>query len=161
MPENAGSWLVVDAEGNKSRVGSEEEAIRAAEGSSAGRRWGSTPKKPVGEGDPGMGFLDPNNPGYLAQGGLVSLMGGGYLSGATDGMADRLNTTIDDAQPAALSDGEFVVPADVVSHLGNGNSDAGANELYTMLDKIRMDRTGTTEQGRQINPNQYMPRGIA
>jgi hypothetical protein len=124
----------------------------AAEGSSA---------KPVGEGDPGMGFLDPNNPGYLAQGGLVSLMGGGYLSGATDGMADRLNTTIDDAQPAALSDGEFVVPADVVSHLGNGNSDAGANELYTMLDQIRMDRTGTTEQGRQINPNQYMPRGIA
>ena len=49
----------------------------------------------------------------------------------------------------------------MVSHLGNGNSDAGANELYTMLDKIRMGRTGTTEQGRQINPNQYMPRGTA
>jgi hypothetical protein len=76
-------------------------------------------------------------------------------------MADDIHTTIDNTQPAALSDGEFVVPADVVSHLGNGNSDAGANELYTMLDKIRMDRTGTTEQGRQINPNQYTPRGIA
>ena len=99
-------------------------------------------------------------PEGMAQGGLVSMMGGGYLSGATDGMADELNTTIDNTQPAALSDGEFVVPADVVSHLGNGNSDAGANELYTMLDKIRMGRTGTTEQGKQINPNQYMPRGI-
>tara|TARA_R110000803_G_scaffold21371_1_gene53888 strand:+ start:450 stop:1877 length:1428 start_codon:yes stop_codon:yes gene_type:complete len=136
--ETKGMWLVVNADGDKDRVATEEEAIRAAEGSSA---------RPVGEG--------------MAQGGLVSLMGGGYLSGATDGMADELNTTIDNTQPAALSDGEFVVPADVVSHLGNGNSDAGANELYTMLDKIRMDRTGTTEQGRQINPNQYMPRGIA
>ena len=76
-------------------------------------------------------------------------------------MADQLNTTIEGTQPAALSDGEFVVPADVVSHLGNGNSDAGAEQLYAMMDKIRMDRTGTTEQGREINPNQYMPRGIA
>ena len=76
-------------------------------------------------------------------------------------MADQLRTTIEGTQPAALSDGEFVVPADVVSHLGNGNSDAGAEQLYAMMDKIRMDRTGTTEQGREINPNQYMPRGIA
>ena len=86
---------------------------------------------------------------------------GGYLNGATDGMADQLNTTIEGTQPAALSDGEFVVPADVVGHLGNGNSDAGAEQLYAMMDRIRMDRTGTTEQGRQIDPNQYMPRGIA
>ena len=144
-----GGWLVVNADGGKSRVATEEEAIRAAEGSGPG--FDLTDEE----------WLAKMFPEGMAQGGLVSLMGGGYLSGATDGMADRLNTTIDDAQPAALSDGEFVVPADVVSHLGNGNSDAGANELYTMLDKIRMDRTGTTEQGRQINPNQYMPRGIA
>ena len=99
--------------------------------------------------------------GWFHQGGLASLAGGGYLSGNTDGMADQLRTTIEGTQPAALSDGEFVVPADVVSHLGNGNSDAGAEQLYAMMDKIRMDRTGTTEQGREINPNQYMPRGIA
>jgi len=100
---------------------------------------------------------------FFNQGGLASLGydNGGYLDGRTDGMADMLNTTIEGKQPAALSDGEFVVPADVVGHLGNGNSDAGAEQLYAMMDRIRMDRTGTTEQGRQIDPNQYMPRGIA
>ncbi len=95
-----------------------------------------------------------------AQGGLISLMGGGYLDGSTDGMADMINGSIDNSQPAALSDGEFVVPADVVSHLGNGNSDAGADQLYSMMDKIRMDRTGSKKQGKQINPSNYVPRGI-
>jgi hypothetical protein len=50
-----------------------------------------------------------------------------------------------------------VVPADVVSHLGNGNSEAGAQRLYSMMDKIRKARTGTTKQGKQINPNKYLP----
>ena len=95
-----------------------------------------------------------------AQGGLISLMGGGYLGGSTDGMADMINGSIDNSQPAALSDGEFVVPADVVSHLGNGNSDAGADQLYSMMDQIRTDRTGTKKQGKQIDPNNYVPRGI-
>ena len=95
-----------------------------------------------------------------AQGGLISLMGGGYLGGSTDGMADMINGSIDNSQPAALSDGEFVVPADVVSHLGNGNSDAGADQLYSMMDKIRMDRTGNKKQGKQIDPSNYVPRGI-
>jgi hypothetical protein len=64
--------------------------------------------------------------GY-AQGGLASVAPQGmYLGGPTDGMADQIPATIDNRQPAALSDGEFVIPADVVSHLGNGNSDAGA-----------------------------------
>ena len=96
-----------------------------------------------------------------AQGGLMSLMGGGYLSGSTDGMADMIDASIDNSQPAALSDGEFVIPADVVSHLGNGNSDAGAKQLYAMMDKVRQDRTGTTRQGKEIDPSKYMPRGIA
>ena len=91
----------------------------------------------------------------------MSLMGGGYLSGATYGIADQINASMDNTQPAALSDGEFVVPADVVSHLGNGNSDAGAKQLYAMMDKVRQDRTGTTRQGKEINPGNYMPRGIA
>jgi hypothetical protein len=59
-------------------------------------------------------------------------------------------------QPAALSDGEFVIPADVVSHLGNGNSDAGAKNLYSMMERVRKDRTGNPNQGRQINPNKYL-----
>ena len=90
--------------------------------------------------------------GY-AQGGNVS---GYYLGGTTDGMADQIPATINDMQPAALSDGEFVIPADVVSHLGNGNSDAGAKELYSMMDRIRRDRTGTTKQGKEIDPNKYL-----
>jgi len=90
--------------------------------------------------------------GY-AQGGNVN---GYYLGGSTDGMADQIPATIDNAQPAALSDGEFVIPADVVSHLGNGNSDSGAKQLYGMMDKIRTARTGTKEQGRQIEPQKFL-----
>jgi len=90
--------------------------------------------------------------GY-AQGGDIN---GYYLGGATDGMSDQIPATIDNNQPAALSDGEFVIPADVVSHLGNGNSDAGAKNLYNMMDRVRTDRTGNPNQGRQIDPNKYL-----
>ena len=81
-----------------------------------------------------------------------------YLGGPTDGMADQVPAHIDNKRPAALSDGEFVIPADVVSHLGNGNSNAGAQRLYKMMDDIREARTGNREQGIQINPNKFMPR---
>jgi hypothetical protein len=98
-------------------------------------------------------FKDLGGTRQFAQGGNVN---GYYLGGPTDGMADQIPATIDNMQPAALSDGEFVIPADVVSHLGNGNSDAGAQNLYSMMDRIRQDRTGTTKQGRQIDPNKYL-----
>ena len=102
-----------------------------------------------------------------AQGGLMGLAKGGtpnaprYLQGKTDGMADEIPAQIDGNQPAALAHGEFVVPADVVSHLGNGNSDAGADVLYKMMDKIRKARTGTTKQGKEIDPNKFTPGGLA
>ena len=93
----------------------------------------------------------------MAQGGLASIAPQGmYLGGATDGMADNIPATINNNQPAALSDGEFVIPADVVSHLGNGNSNAGAKQLYGMMDKIRKARTGDTKQGRQIDANKFL-----
>jgi hypothetical protein len=76
-------------------------------------------------------------------------------------MADEIPAQIGEDQPAALSHGEFVIPADVVSHMGNGNSDAGAKKLYEMMDRIRMARTGTKEQGRKINPDSFMPGGLA
>ena len=82
---------------------------------------------------------------------------GRYLGGATDGMADKIPARIGGKQEAKLSHGEFVVPADVVSHLGNGNSDAGAKRLYEMMDRIRQARTGTTKQGKQVNPNKFLP----
>jgi len=96
-----------------------------------------------------------------AQGGIMQLAKGRYLRGETDGMSDKIPSSIDGVQPAALSHGEFVIPADVVSHLGNGNSDAGADQLYKMMDRVRKDRTGTTKQGKKINPDKYLGGGIA
>ena len=93
----------------------------------------------------------------MAGGGLASLNNQGYyLGGPTDGMADQVPAMIGNSQPAALSDGEFVIPADVVSHLGNGNSDAGAQNLYSMMERVRKDRTGNPKQGKEINPNSYL-----
>jgi hypothetical protein len=102
-----------------------------------------------------------------AQGGIMGYARGGkamsprYLRGETDGMQDRIPSNIDGVQPAKLSHGEFVIPADVVSHLGNGNSDAGAKVLYKMMDRVRQARTGNKKQGKQINPEKFTPGGIA
>jgi hypothetical protein len=105
-----------------------------------------------------MRVINPNQIEQpFAEGGLT----GRYLQGGTDGMADEIPAQIGEDQPAALSHGEFVIPADVVSHLGNGNSDAGAQKLYDMMDKIREARTGTKEQGKEINPDSFMPGGLA
>ena len=92
----------------------------------------------------------------LASGGLAGMAQGRYLGGATDGMADKIPARIGDKQEARLSHGEFVIPADVVSHLGNGNSEAGAKRLYSMMDKIRTARTGSKKQGKQINPDKFL-----
>ena len=97
----------------------------------------------------------------FARGGEINMAKGRYLQGNTDGMADKIPAKIGKKQPAALSHGEFVVPADVVSHLGNGNSDAGAKKLYQMMDRIRVARTGNKQQGKQINPDKFMPGGLA
>lgn len=105
-------------------------------------------------------LMDPNYKIPMASGG-IAMAKGRYLRGGTDGMADKIPTSIDGDQPAALSHGEFVVPADVVSHLGNGNSDAGAEKLYQMMDRIRQARTGTKQQGKKINPDKFMPGGLA
>jgi hypothetical protein len=113
-----------------------------------------------------------NGAGYdnAADGGLMTLhyaIGGAtpaeprYLQGHTDGMADELNTSIDGIQPAKLSHGEFVIPADVVSHLGNGNSDAGAKKLYEMMSRVRKARTGNEKQGKKIDPDKFMYGGRA
>jgi hypothetical protein len=79
------------------------------------------------------------------------------LKGPGDGMSDSIPASIGSKQPARLADGEFVVPADVVSHLGNGSTDAGAKQLYSMMNKVRHARTGNSKQGRQIQPRKYLP----
>ena len=98
-----------------------------------------------------------------AQGGIMGGTIGSYsdggqmLKGPGDGMSDSIPAKIGKHQPARLADSEFVIPADVVSHLGNGSSDAGAKQLYAMMDRIRKARTGTKKQGKQIKPEKYMP----
>ncbi len=104
----------------------------------------------------GNAQFDNINTGFAA-GGIASAHNGYYLGGKTDGMADDVPASIDGKQEARLSDGEFVIPADVVSHLGNGNSDAGADQLHGMMNNVRMERTGNPEQGKQIDPNKFMP----
>jgi len=94
---------------------------------------------------------------YAKEGGIMKLASGRYLKGNGDGMSDGIKATIEGTQEARLSDGEFVVPADVVSHLGNGSSDAGAAKLYTMMDRIRKARTGKESQAQQIQPQRFMP----
>jgi hypothetical protein len=100
-----------------------------------------------------------------ASGGIMGYNLGGYadggnprlLKGPGDGMSDNIPAVIGSRQPARLADGEFVVPADVVSHLGNGSTDAGAKKLHQMMDKIRMARTGKKKQAPAVKPKKYMP----
>lgn len=103
------------------------------------------------EGVQGRGF---------AGGGITMLAPGGqarFLTGRGDGMSDSIPATIEGRQPARLADGEFVVPADVVSHIGNGSSKAGAQKLYKMMDRVRMARTGNRRQAPQIKTERHMP----
>jgi hypothetical protein len=97
--------------------------------------------------DSGMGYAA----GGYAMGGEPR-----FLSGGGDGMSDSIKANINGSQEARLADGEFVIPADVVSHLGNGSSKAGAKQLYSMMDRVRSARTGRKSQGKQINPRKYM-----
>jgi hypothetical protein len=99
----------------------------------------------------------------FAGGGIANLgtysdyaRGGRMLKGPGDGMSDDIPATIAGKQPARLANEEFVVPADVVSHLGNGSSEAGAKALYKMMDRVRQARTGKKSQGKQINPEKYL-----
>jgi len=93
----------------------------------------------------------------FAKGGLGAALPPRFLSGGGDGMSDSIKARIGGVQEARLADGEFVVPADVVSHLGNGSSKAGAKKLYAMMDKIRKARTGRTRQAPEVNARRYMP----
>jgi hypothetical protein len=108
----------------------------------------------------GLGQFDVEE---AADGGTMRYNLGGYsdggrmLKGPGDGMSDSIPASIAGKQPARLADGEFVVPADVVSHLGNGSTDAGAKKLYGMMDKIRKARTGKKKQAPAVKASKFMP----
>lgn len=82
----------------------------------------------------------------------------GQIQGPGDGMDDLVPAKMDDgSSDVLLSDGEFIVPADVVSGLGNGSSDAGAAELENMMSRVRQERTGMREQPKQIAAGGLLP----
>jgi hypothetical protein len=102
--------------------------------------------------------------GY-ALGGLGTLGGysdgGRLLKGPGDGVSDSIPATIGrKQQPARLADGEFVVPARIVSELGNGSTDAGAKKLYAMLDRVQRARgktTGKNKVAANSRADKYLP----
>ena len=81
----------------------------------------------------------------------------GMVEGAGDGMDDMVPAKLEGEQDVLLSDGEFIVPADVVSGIGNGSSEAGSQRLYDMMDRVRELRTGMTEQPDDIPVEEMMP----
>lgn len=113
-----------------------------------------------------MGTINLAPPGtqMAASGGIMGYSLGGYadggnprlLKGPGDGMSDNIPATIANRQPARLADGEFVIPADVVSGLGNGSTNAGAKKLHKMMDKVRMARTGKKKQAPAIKGEKYL-----
>jgi hypothetical protein len=113
--------------------------------------------------DPEFRHFDNKMVKKAAGGGISGLRpneykaGGQYLKGPGDGMSDNIRANIEGHQEARLADGEFVIPADVVSHIGNGSSNAGAKKLHAMMNRIRHARTGNPKQGKQIKAEKYLP----
>jgi hypothetical protein len=102
-----------------------------------------------------------------ASGGIMSLRnghlgsysdGGQLLRGPGDGVSDDIPATIADKQPARLADGEFVIPARIVSELGNGSTEAGARKLYAMMDRIKKARRKAKDIAADTKTDRYLPR---
>jgi hypothetical protein len=101
-----------------------------------------------------------NSAAMFAAGGIASMARGGpshlgdysdggrLLKGPGDGVSDSIPATIANKRPARLADGEFVVPARIVSELGNGSTEAGARKLYAMMDRVQKARGKTTGKNR-------------
>lgn len=81
----------------------------------------------------------------------------GLIPGQSGGMDDQVPGTTGDGQGIAVSPGEYIVPADVVSGLGDGNTQAGAAQLDQMMGRVRQAKTGGVVQPGPINHRQVMP----
>lgn len=121
-------------------------------------------------GDNGMASIegapkyDPSQYGFAAGGGISDLGGysdgGRLLKGPGDGVSDSIPAVIGQRQPARLADGEFVIPARIVSELGNGSTDAGARKLYAMMERIQSARKKSVGKGKvaaNTKSDKYLP----
>jgi len=128
------------------------------------KHWVSVPIEPDTTGG--------SSPGGAANGGLMGYAGGGLgslggysdggrlLRGPGDGVSDSIPASIGNRQPARLADGEFVVPARIVSELGNGSTEAGARRLYQMMDRVQNARKKSVGKGnvaKNSRAEQYLP----
>lgn len=117
------------------------------------------PQEVVGAQDAGVAPYSGTE--MLARGGLSSLGGysdGGQLTrGPGDGVSDSIPASIDGQQPARLADGEFVVPARIVSEIGNGSTEAGSKKLYAMMDRISAARRKTKDIAANTRSERFMP----
>lgn len=154
----------------------------AASGANAGAVGGGGFGAAAGEAGAEGGFGGPGGVGGWAHGGQVKRMalgglgalaaggaashlgdysdGGRLLKGPGDGVSDSIPATIGDRQPARLADGEFVIPARIVSEIGNGSTDAGARKLYAMMDRVQRARGKTTGKGKvakNTRAENYLP----
>ena len=125
----------------------------------------------AGRGEPGGDRGGWGRGGGYARGGLSAMPnpynlgsysdGGRLLRGPGDGVSDSIPATIGKGRPARLADGEFVIPARIVSEIGNGSTEAGARKLYAMMDRIQASRRNTVGKGKVAVNNRadkYLPR---
>ena len=130
------------------------------------------PYGPISGSRPGAGgvnYFSPTTYTQKAAGGGMMYGGGGIsdlggysdggrlLRGPGDGVSDSIPATIGGKQPARLAEGEFVVPARIVSELGNGSTEAGAKKLYAMMDRVQKARRKTKNVAADTKAHKYLP----
>jgi len=159
IPDNTYQGSIPDYTAVREQVTGRDDTDRRP--GSGGRRYFSDTiyaKKPEGQEpmsvEEARAAAKAQTAGFMGGGSV--LQGGGYLQGDSDGQADLIPADIDGVQEARLSHGEFVLPADVVAMLGNGNSDAGAEALDEFMSMVRTKATGTPKQQKNIDADKVL-----
>jgi len=149
----AGGGLTAFAKGSKDAVGNKDMAAIDNYTAQAQQEGGLAAVKDAADNGDWNAMLALQKMGYKASGGGISDLGsysdgGRLLKGPGDGVSDGIPAQIGARQPARLADGEFVVPARIVSELGNGSTDAGAKRLYAMMQRVQAKRKKSMGKGK-------------
>jgi NACalpha-BTF3-like transcription factor len=155
---NKWTWSDVDKKWSATPIdGSSGNASSESSSGTGGDAAGGLMRKAEG----GLAALTMAHGGMAEQFNLGSYSDGGrLLRGPGDGVSDSIPATIGNKRPARLADGEFVVPARIVSELGNGSTEAGARKLYAMMDRVQAARKGSIGKGKVANnsrSDKYLP----
>jgi hypothetical protein len=163
-PAAVGDAPAAPGDGNGDGAAGDGGAAAGGDGGTSAARGGFYHNGKFDQRPKGIARLANGGIGMYAQGGLGQLGGysdgGQLLRGPGDGVSDSIPATIANKQPARLADGEFVVPARIVSELGNGSTEAGARKLYQMMDRIQAARSKTVGKGhvaKNSRADKYLP----